>query len=67
MASFNDIMADRNKLEELKSALEKSEQDYPKTAQKAAEAGYPIQNEKAETIRKQIAKLEQKLTANGTF
>ena len=67
MASFNEFMADKNKLEQLKSALKESEQDYQKVASIAAEAGYPIQNEKAQTIRDQIAKLEQKIAANDTF
>jgi 5,10-methylenetetrahydrofolate reductase len=67
MASFNELMADKNKLEELKIALAKSEQDYPEIAPTAAEAGYPIGNEKAQTIRKQIAKLEQKIAANDQF
>lgn len=67
MASFSEIMADKNKLEELKFALKKSEQDYQKTAPTAAEAGYPIGNEKAQTIREQIAKLEKKIAANDTF
>ena len=67
MASFNEFMADKNKLAELEKALKESEQDYQKVAPIAAEAGYPIQNEKAQTIRNQIAKLEQKIAANDTF
>lgn len=67
MATFSEIMADKNKLEELKIALAKSEQDYPEIAPTAAEAGYPIGNEKAQTIRKQIAELEKKIAANDTF
>jgi len=67
MATFSEIMADKNKLEELKSALRKSEQDHPKPTPKMMEAGYPVQNKTAETIRKKIVKLEQKITANDTF
>ena len=67
MATFSEIMADKNKLEQLKSALKEAEQDYQKVAPIAAEAGYPIGNEKAETIRKKIAKLEKKISANDTF
>ena len=67
MATFNEIMADKNKLEELKSTLKKSEQNHPKATAKMMEAGYPIQNKTAETIRKKIAKLEKKIAANDTF
>lgn len=67
MASFNEFMADKNKLAELKIALAKAEKDYPKVTPKMLEAGYPIQNDKAQRIRNKIAKLEQKIAANDTF
>ena len=67
MATFNELMADRNKLEELKSALKKSEQNHPKPTPKMMEAGYPIQNKTADQIRTKIAKLEKKIAANDTF
>lgn len=67
MASFSEIMADKDKLEQLKSALQKSEQNHPKTTPKMMEAGYPIQNKTADQIRAKIAKLEKKITANDTF
>lgn len=67
MASFNELMADKNKLEELKMALAKSEQNHPKATPKMMEAGYPIQNKTADQIRTKIAKLEKKISANDTF
>jgi hypothetical protein len=68
MTNFSQRMADQNKLQELKTALEKSKQDYPKIAPTAAEAGYPMQNTKAQQISAQIKALEAKITAaNDTF
>jgi UDP-N-acetyl-D-mannosaminuronic acid transferase (WecB/TagA/CpsF family) len=68
MTNFNQHFADQNKLEELKEALEKSKQNYPKIAPIAAEAGYPIQNTKAQQIVAQIKALEDKIAAaNDTF
>lgn len=68
MTNFNQHFADQNKLEELKSALEKSKQDYPEKAATAAEAGYPMQNTKAQQIAAQIKALEAKIAAtNDTF
>ena len=67
MASFSEVMADKNKLEELKTALAKSEQDHPEATPKMMEAGYPIQNKTADQIRTKIAKLEKKIAANDTF
>jgi UDP-N-acetyl-D-mannosaminuronic acid transferase (WecB/TagA/CpsF family) len=68
MTNFSQRMADQNKLQELKTALEKSKQDYPKIAPIAAEAGYPMQNTKAQQIAAQIKALEAKIAAaNDTF
>jgi len=68
MTNFSQRMAEQNKLEELKAALEKSKQDYPKITPIAAEAGYPIQNTKAQQIAEQIKALEAKIAAhNDTF
>ena len=67
MATFSEIMADKNKLEELKSALKEAEQDYQKVAPIAAEAGYPIENTKAFEISQKIEALERKLAGNDQF
>jgi hypothetical protein len=68
MTNFNQRMADQNKLEELKIALDKANQNYPKIAPTAAEAGYPIQNTKAQQIAAQIKVLEGKIaSANDTL
>lgn len=64
MTNFNQTMADRNKLEELKSALDKVNQNYPQIAATAAEAGYPIQNTKAQQIAAQIKALEDKIASS---
>jgi hypothetical protein len=73
MATFSEIMADKNKLEQLKSALanlQKLDRDaayYPKIST-LVEAGYPVVKDlRIEQTKKAITKLEQKIAANDQF